>query len=51
VANGPALPAVKLERWLTNDPVMGVSRHGDAGYERGEQVAAERGVRSPMREN
>jgi urocanate hydratase len=29
---------------------MGVIRHVDAGYERAEQVAEERGVRIPMRE-
>ena len=35
---------------LTNDPGMGVIRHVDAGYELAEHVAAERGVRVPMRE-
>ena len=45
-----ALAAQKLERVLTNDPAMGVIRHVDAGYERAEEVAAERGVRVPMRE-
>jgi urocanate hydratase len=29
---------------------MGVIRHVDAGYERAEQVARERGVRVPMKE-
>jgi len=29
---------------------MGVIRHVDAGYEIAERVAAERGVRVPMRE-
>jgi urocanate hydratase len=29
---------------------MGVIRHVDAGYERADEVAAERGVRVPMRE-
>ncbi|WP_148612195.1 urocanate hydratase [Nocardioides rubriscoriae] len=50
VADGTALAAEKLERVLTNDPGMGVVRHVDAGYERAAQVAAERGVRVPMRE-
>jgi urocanate hydratase len=50
VADGTALAAQKLERVLTNDPGMGVIRHVDAGYEIAEQVAAERGVRIPMRE-
>jgi urocanate hydratase len=50
VADGTELAAQKLERVLTNDPGMGVIRHVDAGYELAEQVAAERGVRVPMRE-
>ncbi len=50
VADGTALAGQKLERVLTNDPGMGVIRHADAGYERAEEVAAERGVRLPMRE-
>jgi len=29
---------------------MGVIRHVDAGYDRAREVAAERGVRVPMRE-
>jgi urocanate hydratase len=51
VADGSDLAAAKLERVLTNDPGMGVIRHVDAGYERAEEVAAERGVRVPMRED
>ena len=50
LADGTELAAQKLARVLTNDPSMGVIRHVDAGYERAEQVAAERGVRIPMRE-
>ena len=50
VADGTELAAQKLARVLTNDPGMGVIRHVDAGYERAEQVAVERGVRIPMRE-
>ena len=50
VADGTELAAQKLARVLTNDPGMGVIRHVDAGYERAEQVAAERGVRIPMQE-
>ena len=50
VADGTDLARQKLERVLTNDPGMGVIRHVDAGYEEAEQVAAERGVRVPMRE-
>jgi urocanate hydratase len=50
VADGTSLAAQKIERVLTNDPAMGVIRHVDAGYERAEEVAAERGVRVPMTE-
>ena len=49
VADGTPLAAQKLERVLTNDPGMGVIRHVDAGYEEAAEVAAERGVRVPMR--
>jgi urocanate hydratase len=51
VADGTELAAQKLERVLTNDPGMGVIRHVDAGYERAAEVADERGVRVPMRED
>jgi urocanate hydratase len=51
VADGTPLAAAKLERVLTNDPGMGVVRHVDAGYDRAVEVAAERGVRTPMRES
>jgi urocanate hydratase len=50
VADGTPLAAQKLERVLTNDPGMGVIRHVDAGYDRADEVARERGVRVPMRE-
>ncbi len=50
VADGTDLAAAKIERVLTNDPGMGVIRHVDAGYERAEEVADERGVRVPMAE-
>ena len=50
VADGTTLAAAKLERVLTNDPGTGVLRHVDAGYPEAEVVAAERGVRIPMRE-
>jgi urocanate hydratase len=51
VADGTELAAEKLARVLTNDPGMGVIRHVDAGYDHATEVAAERGVRIPMREN
>jgi len=50
LADGTELAAQKLERVLTSDPGMGVIRHVDAGYERAAEVAAERGVRIPMRD-
>jgi urocanate hydratase len=50
LADGTELAAQKLARVLTNDPGMGVIRHADAGYERAEQVAVQRGVRIPMQE-
>ncbi len=50
VADGTDLARQKLERVLTNDPGMGVIRHVDAGYDRADEVAAERNVRIPMRE-
>ncbi|HVA87404.1 MAG TPA: urocanate hydratase [Candidatus Saccharimonadales bacterium] len=51
VADGTPLAARKLERVLTTDPAMGVLRHADAGYERAIEVAAEHGLRIPMRED
>ncbi|MGI8664783.1 MAG: urocanate hydratase [Jatrophihabitans sp.] len=50
VADGTPLAAQKIERVLTNDPGMGVIRHVDAGYPRADEVAEQRGVRVPMRE-
>ena len=50
VADGTALAAAKLERVLTNDPGTGILRHADAGYAEAGEMAAERGVRIPMRE-
>ncbi|MDI3315297.1 MAG: urocanate hydratase [Mycobacterium sp.] len=51
VADGTELAAQKLARVLTNDPALGVVRHVDAGYRHAARIAAERGVRIPMREN
>jgi urocanate hydratase len=50
LADGTELAGQKLARVLTNDPGMGVIRHVDAGYDRADEVAAERGVRIPMQE-
>ena len=51
VADGTDLAGEKIERVLQADPGMGVIRHADAGYDRAIEVAAERGVRLPMRED
>jgi urocanate hydratase len=51
VVDGTELAGAKAERVLTNDPLMGVFRHVDAGYEDAERVAADRGVRIPMGEH
>jgi urocanate hydratase len=48
VADGTAEAAVRLERVLTTDPGTGVMRHVDAGYERAEEVARERGITIPL---
>jgi len=48
VADGTELAAQKIARVLVNDPGTGVMRHVDAGYERAEEVARERGLRVPM---
>ncbi|MDX2115213.1 MAG: urocanate hydratase [Planctomycetota bacterium] len=49
VADGTAQAARRVERVLTNDPMMGVFRHADAGYEVAQRCADARGVRVPMR--
>ena len=51
VADGTPEAAARLERVLTTDPGMGVLRHADAGYERAIEVARERGLRIPMRQD
>ena len=47
VADGTAEAADRLSRVLTNDPMMGVLRHVDAGYEDAERCAVVRGVDIP----
>ena len=49
VADGTPLAAEKIRRVLSNDPGMGVIRHVDAATAQAAEVAAERGVRVPMR--
>jgi urocanate hydratase len=49
VADGTEAAAKRLARVLTNDPMMGVLRHADAGYEIARECADRTGVRIPMR--
>jgi len=49
VADGTEEAAARLSRVLTNDPMMGVFRHADAGYDEARACADQRGVRIPMR--
>jgi len=49
VADGTREAAARLERVLTNDPMMGVFRHADAGYALAQQCADRLNVPIPMR--
>ncbi len=48
VADGTPEAAQRLQRVLTYDPLMGVLRHADAGYERATENAAKHGIHIPM---
>ena len=48
VADGTSEAAKRLNRVLTNDPGIGVARHVDAGYEKAEETAREKGINVPM---
>jgi urocanate hydratase len=48
VADGSPEAALRVERVLTNDPLLGVLRHADAGYEEALECARGHGVRIPM---
>lgn len=48
VADGSSAAAERLERVLSNDPMMGVFRHADAGYEAARRCACEHDVDLPM---
>ncbi|MEL6498042.1 MAG: urocanate hydratase [Planctomycetota bacterium] len=50
VADGTPQAASRIERVLTNDPMMGVFRHADAGYNTAESCADDLGVDIPMRQ-
>ncbi len=48
VADGSDAASARLERVLSNDPMMGVFRHADAGYDDAKACARELGVDRPM---
>jgi urocanate hydratase len=48
VADGTPEAAKRLERVLTNDPMMGVFRHADAGYDLAKECAKRLSVKIPM---
>ncbi|BBB33617.1 urocanate hydratase [Thermotomaculum hydrothermale] len=48
VADGTDAAARRLERVLTNDPLTGIFRHVDAGYEEAIEVAKKKGCKIPM---
>jgi urocanate hydratase len=48
VADGTALAAAKLERVLSNDPLLGILRHADAGYPEARDVARTHDIAIPM---
>lgn len=48
VADGTEEMDIRLDRVLTNDPLMGIFRHVDAGYEAAVACANSNGVKIPM---
>ncbi|MBM2814152.1 MAG: hutU [Ignavibacteria bacterium] len=48
VADGSAEAELRLKRVLTYDPMMGIIRHTDAGYERAKENAGKFGIKIPM---
>lgn len=49
VVDGTPEAAARIKRVLTADPATGIFRHVDAGYEKAERIARERGVKIPGR--
>jgi len=49
VADGTDEAAKRLQRVLTNDPMMGIFRHVDAGYDEAVQCAMDQQVNIPMK--
>ncbi len=50
VADGTREADKRLERVLTNDPLLGIFRHADAGYDDARKCADEHDVTIPMRD-
>jgi urocanate hydratase len=50
VADGTDKAAARIARVLANDPMMGVLRHADAGYETARRCAREHEIDVPMME-
>jgi urocanate hydratase len=50
VADGTEQAAARIERVLTNDPLLGIFRHADAGYDLARRCADDHGVNIPMRD-
>ena len=48
VADGSSEMDLRLDRVLTNDPLMGIFRHVDAGYDLAHSCAQENHVKIPM---
>lgn len=48
VADGSEEMDIRLNRVLTNDPLMGIFRHADAGYEEAIECARNNNVKIPM---
>ncbi|MDP7006019.1 MAG: urocanate hydratase [Phycisphaerales bacterium] len=51
VADGTEEAAARLKRVLTNDPLMGIFRHVDAGYIEAVECAKQQHVQIPMRDD
>ena len=50
VCDGTKEADERLKRVLTNDPMMGIFRHADAGYEVARKCADDQEVKIPMRD-
>jgi urocanate hydratase len=47
VADGSLRAENMLKRVMLADPGLGVMRHADAGYEKAQKIAQERGIKIP----